>query len=259
MLLALDVGNTQIYGGVFVGGELKLTFRKSSRMNATADEMGVFLRVLLRENGLSEPVSGIAVSSVVPDLLHSLRNCCARYFQREPFILGPGSRTGLNIKYKNPAEVGSDRIANAIAAVQRWPKRDLVIVDFGTANTFCAINRNKDYLGGLILPGLRIAMEALARETAKLPTVEIVKPRELVGKTTAESIQSGLYFGSLAAIQEISRRIKQDYFKSADALVVGTGGFARLFEGSGAFDVLAPDLVLQGLNIAHRLNTEEAP
>ncbi|MBI5239304.1 MAG: type III pantothenate kinase [Elusimicrobia bacterium] len=257
MLLALDVGNSQIFGGVFAGDELKLTFRRSSQTSASADELGVFLRGMLRESGLqADAIREIAVCSVVPDLVHALRNCCVRYFQAEPFVLGPGSKTGLNIRYKNPAEVGADRIANAIAAVHRHPGRNLIVIDLGTANTFCAISRNKDYLGGVILPGLRISMDALAQRTAKLPAVEIVRPKDLVGKTTVASIQSGLYFGCLAAIREITRQVQADCFKSQEAVVIGTGGFSRLFADEGVFDEVVPDLVLRGLVIALRSNLE---
>lgn len=257
MLLALDVGNSQIFGGVFEGEELKLTFRRSSQTSASADELGVFLKGILRESGLeAEAVREIAMCSVVPDLVHALRNCCARYFQVEPFVLGPGSKTGLNIRYKNPAEVGADRIANAIAAVHRHPGRDLIVVDLGTANTFCAISRAKDYLGGVILPGLRISMDALAQRTAKLPAVEIVRPKELVGKTTVASIQSGLYYGCLAGLREITRQIKTECLKSQDALVIGTGGFSRLFAEEGVFDEVVPDLVLRGLAMAFRSHLE---
>jgi len=257
MLLTLDVGNSQIFGGVFAGDELKLTFRKSSQAHASADELGVFLTAVLRESGLKTgDISGVAVCSVVPDLLHPLRNCCARYFKKEPFILGPGTRTGLNIRYHNPAEVGADRVANAIAAVQRHPGRNLIVIDLGTANTFCAISKGKDYLGGIILPGLRICMDALAQRTAKLPAVEIVRPRELVGKTTVTSIQSGLYFGCLAALREITRRIQEERFPEDAAQVIGTGGFSRLFAEEGVFDELVPDLVLQGLAAAFHSNQE---
>ena len=259
MLLALDVGNTQIFGGVWDAEELKLTFRKSSQKSASSDELGVFLRGVLRESGLpADAVDAVALCSVVPDLQHTLRNCCLKYFKTEPFVLGPGTKTGLAIRYKNPAEVGADRIANAIAAVHRHPGRDLIVIDLGTANTFCAVSRNKEYLGGLILPGLGISMEALAQRTAKLPVVEIVRPTELVGKTTVSSIQSGLFYGNLAALKEITRQIKAGCFKSDDAKVLGTGGFSRLFAEEGVFDEVVPDLVLRGLAIAFRANAQAA-
>ena len=140
--------------------------------------------------------------------------------------------------------------------MQRHPGENIVVIDMGTANTFSAISKAKDYLGGAILPGLRISMDALAQRTAKLPAVEIVKPKELVGKTTVSSIQSGLFFGNLAAIREITRQIKAECFKSQETVVIGTGGFSRLFAEEGVFDELVPDLVLRGTAIAYRMNLE---
>jgi type III pantothenate kinase len=258
MLLTLDVGNSQIFGGVFDGETLRFKFRKTSKTDVTSDELGVFLRGVLRENDLpSGSIEDVAVCSVVPDLAHPIRNCCLKYFGREPFLLQAGVKTGLNIKYKNPAEVGADRIANAIAAVHRHPGKNLILIDLGTATTFCAVTGSGNYLGGVILPGLRISMEALATRTAKLPAVEIVRPGELLGRTTADSIQAGLYFGSLAAIRAISASLKEDCFDSKEAVVIGTGGFSRLFEGERAFDEIVPDLVLEGLALAFGMNAEQ--
>ncbi|HAH05203.1 MAG TPA: type III pantothenate kinase [Elusimicrobia bacterium] len=258
MLLTLDVGNSQIYGGVFDGETLKLKFRKTSKTDVTSDELGVFLRGVLRESGLApDSIKDAAVCSVVPDLAHPVRNCCLKYFGKEPFLLQPGVKTGLNIKYKNPAEVGADRIANAIAAVHRHPGKNLILIDLGTATTFCAVTGSGNYLGGIILPGLRISMEALATRTAKLPAVEIVRPKELLGRTTADSIQAGLFYGNLAAIRTISAALKTECFDSKDAIVIGTGGFSRLFEGERAFAEIVPDLVLEGLALAFRMNAEQ--
>jgi type III pantothenate kinase len=191
MILCLDVGNSQIYGGVFEGEKLLLQFRKNSRNANSSDEFGLFLKSVLRENKVEpESISQIALCSVVPDLIHSLKGACTKYFNRQPFILQAGVKTGLKIKYSNPLEVGSDRIANAIAATQMFPGANLIVTDFGTATTFCAITKNKDYLGGLILPGVRISMEALESKTARLPSVEIQTTTKIVGRSTVESIQS---------------------------------------------------------------------
>lgn len=256
--MTLDVGNSQIFGGVFDAGALKLRFRKTSKTDVTSDEMGVFLRGVLRENGLSpDAVKDVAVCSVVPDLSHPIRNCCIKYFAKEPFLLQPGSKTGLNIKYKNPAEVGADRIANAIAAARLHPGKNLIIVDLGTANTFCAVTSSGDYLGGVITPGLRISMEALATRTAKLPAVEIVRPKDVLGRTTVDSVQSGLYFGALAAIRSITAALKEKCFASKEAFVIGTGGFSRLFEAEKVFDEVNADLVLIGLSLAFEMNRAE--
>lgn len=253
MLLALDVGNTQIYGGVFKGDKLLAKFRATSG-SSTSDEFGTFFKSALRENGIDpKEITELAICSVVPDLIYALHQASLKYFGLEPFLLQGGIKTGLNIKYKNPLEVGADRIANAIAASGMFPDKDLVIVDLGTATTFCAVSKKKEYLGGVIMPGLRISMEALASRTAKLPRVEIGRPAELVGKTTVDSIQSGLYYSSLLAITGISAKIKSDYF-SDEALVIGTGGFSKLFEDAGIFDRVIPDLVLLGIAAAVQLN-----
>ena len=255
MLLALDAGNTQLFGGVFREDKLLARFRGTSG-SSTSDEFGTFFKGVLRENGIDpKEITELAICSVVPELIYPLRQASLKYFSLEPFLLQGGIKTGLNIKYKNPAEVGADRIANAIAASGLFPAKDLVIVDLGTATTFCAVSEKKEYLGGVIMPGLRISMEALASRTAKLPRVEIARPAELVGRTTVDSIQSGLYYSSLLSIRGIAAKIKSDYF-SEEALVIGTGGFSKLFEDAGLFDRIVPDLVLLGIAAAVRLNKE---
>jgi type III pantothenate kinase len=255
MILALDVGNSNVYGGVFEGDQLRIQFRKSSTQGFSSDEFGLFLRAVLRENSIDPArVRTIAICTVVPDVIHSLRNCCKKYFGLAPFVLGPGVRTGLNIRYRNPLEVGADRIANAISATHLHPGRDLIVVDFGTATTFCAISAEREYLGGVIVAGLRISMEALESKTAKLPSVEILVPESVVGKGTVESIQSGLYYGNVGIVNELVKRISEESFGGRRPLVIGTGGFASLFEKAGIFDVVIPDLVLKGLFLAVKLN-----
>jgi type III pantothenate kinase len=255
MILTLDVGNSQIFGGTFHDQELTLRFRKPSRPPASSDELGLFLRSVLRENGV-EPssVEQIALCSVVPEIIYSLRSCCRKYFGLDPFILRAGVKTGLKIRYRNPLEVGPDRIATAIGATNLYPGQHLIVVDFGTATTFNVVHASRDYLGGLILPGLRIAMEALEKNTARLPTVEIVRTTELVGRSTIECIQSGLYFGHRAMIKELTRDIREQAFHNEPAVVIGTGGFSRLFEADQVFDVVLPDLILVGLERALALN-----
>jgi type III pantothenate kinase len=255
MILALDIGNSQIHGGVFDGEELKFQFRKSTHSGMSSDEFGTFLRVVLRENGMDPGAIGqIALCSVVPDVIHSIKGACKKYFDINPFVLQAGTKTGLKIKYRNPLEVGADRIANAIAGTRLFPQQNLIVVDYGTATTFCAITAERDYLGGLILPGFRISMEALESRTAKLPSVELLAPEELVGKSTVESIQSGLYFSNLYAVRGITDQIKKQYFGGKSALVLGTGGFSRMFEHEKVFDSLIPELVLLGLREALKMN-----
>lgn len=261
MILALDVGNTQIYGGVFGDASERplAQFRKSSKQGTSSDELGLFLCSILHENKIDpKSITQIGISSVVPDIVHSLRNACKKYFNLAPFILQNGTKTGLRIRYRNPLEVGADRIANSIAAVAMYPGQNLVIVDLGTATTFDVVTSEKDYLGGLILPGLRISMEALEANTAKLPKVEIVRPSELVGRSTVESIQSGLYYSHLSTIQGVSRLIREQIFEGEDCVLIGTGGFSRLFEGEKLFDRVVPDLVLTGIRLAIGMNPARA-
>jgi type III pantothenate kinase len=257
MIITLDVGNTQIYGGVFDHNDLKLQFRRHTQTNASSDEIGLFLVQVLRENGINpESITQVAVATVVPDLIHSLRNACLKYFKKSPFILQPGVKTGLNLKCPNPQEVGADRIANAIAATHLFPKKNLIIIDFGTANTLCVLTKEKQYLGGLIFPGMRTGMEALVSKTAKLPKVELVTAKDLIGKTTIDNIQGGLYFEKLYSLKGIVRAITEEQFPNDSPLTIGTGGFARLFQSTSLFDYLVPELVLIGIKRACDLNME---
>ncbi len=260
MILCLDIGNSQIYGGVFDNGELRLQFRKNSTAGSTSDEMGVFLLGVLRENNVAPgQIERIALCSVVPDALYSVRSCCQKYFDHEPLVLQPGIRTGLKIRYHNPKEVGADRIADAIAAVNLHPNRNLIIVDFGTATTVCAVSKQKEFLGGNILPGVRLAMEALEAKTAKLPLVEIIAPQTSVGRSTVESIQSGIYWSNVGAIKELIARITEEVFPEEKPIVIATGGFSHFFDREKLFDEIVPDLILRGLFIAQELNSEAVP
>ncbi len=257
MILTLDVGNSQIFGGVFDKDKLKLKFRRTSKHGASSDEIGIFLRSVLKENNI-EPtkIEKIAVCSVVPDVVHSLRNACKKYFSLNPFVLQAGVKTGLKINYRNPLELGSDRIANSMAALNLFPNRNLIIVDLGTATTFCAISSDKSYLGGSILAGLRLSMESLERETARLPSVEIISPDTALGRSTVENIQSGLFFGHVGAIRELSERLAAECFPKEEYIVIGTGGFSSLFESYELFDVVEPDLILIGILYAHKMNAQ---
>ena len=254
MMLCIDVGNSHIYGGVFSNGEICLRFRHTSKVS-TSDELGIFLKNVLRENHCDpQGIHAISICSVVPQLDYSLRSACVKYFSVEPFFLQAGVKTGLNIKYRNPSDVGADRIANAIAATHRFPSKNLIIIDFGTATTFCVITAKKAYLGGVILPGIRLAVDALSTHTAKLPAVEIIKIEQVVGRSTIESIQSGVFFGAMGACRELIDRIKKEAFMDQDVLVLATGGFASLFDKQGLYDQHLPDLVLQGVRIAAQMN-----
>lgn len=254
MILSIDVGNSHIYGGVFDDEEIKLRFRHTSKIS-TSDELGIFLKSVLRENHCApEGIKKIGICSVVPQIDYSLRAACLKYFSIEPFLLQAGVKTGLNIKYRNPVEVGADRIANAIAATHYYPNQNIIVIDFGTATTLCAINAQKTYLGGAIVPGVRLSVDALSKNTAKLPAVEIIKIENSVGRSTIESIQSGVYYGVLGACRELIRRMNQEVFKSNKALVLATGGFASLFDKQDLYDHLVPDLVLRGIRLAALMN-----
>lgn len=255
MILCLDIGNSHIFGGVFDGEDLQLTFRKSSKAGASSDEYGLFFRSVLHENGLDPAaISRIAMCSVVPEVVYGISASCRKYFDQAPFILQAGVRTGLKVGYQNPQEVGTDRIANAIAGTWLYPDQDLLIIDFGTATTVCAIGRGRLYKGGVILPGLRLSMLALESGASKLAAVEIVRSQQALGRTTATSIQSGLYLGHLGALREVIDRVVAEEYDGRRPSVLATGGFAALFDDTGLFDRNVPDLVLQGLRLAQEMN-----
>ena len=254
MLLCIDVGNSQIFGGVYDGEELRATFRRTSNVRASSDEFGTFFRTVLRENGVDPAGIGeAAICSVVPDVVHSLRNAFRKYFRFEPFVLQPGVKTGLKIRYRNPLEVGADKIANAIGGVARYPGRNLLVIDLGTATTLCAVTKDKEYLGGIIAPGIHMSMAALESNTARLPVVEIVRPQEILGRSIIESIQSGLYYGTLATIRSFVAAVTEEHFANDRPAVIGTGGFGRLFEDEELFDAFIPELSLMGLRRAVEL------
>lgn len=254
MMLCIDVGNSHIYGGVYSNKDIISRFRLTSKVS-TSDEYGVFLKHVLRESQCPvEDIRHIAICSVVPQLDYSLRAACIKYFSIDPFFLQAGVKTGLNIKYRTPSEVGADRIANAIAATHQYPNTHLIVIDFGTATTFCVITAAKVYLGGVILPGIRLSVDALGQKTAKLPQVEIIKAEQTIGRSTIESIQSGVFYGAVGACSELIRRIKAEAFAGLDVHILATGGFAPLFEKQGIYDEILPDLVLDGLRIAHDMN-----
>jgi type III pantothenate kinase len=256
MLLCLDIGNSQLHGGIF-DGELRLQFRKTTHPLGSSDEFGVFFTAVLRENGVDpRAVTSVAICSVVPPALYPIRSACLKYFRCEPFVLQAGVKTGLKVKYRNPHEVGADRIAGAIGATLLHPATNTIVVDCGTATTFDVVTSAGDYLGGAILPGIGISVETLAGRTAKLPTVEIARPATALGRSTIESIQSGVYHGHAGAIRRLVDELSREVFGDARPAVIGTGGFARLLEPEKLFDAIVPELVLLGLRHAEQLNRE---
>jgi len=249
MILCLDIGNSQIFGGLYEGDEIKLRFRHASALNSTSDQLGVFLKTVLKENGVDGNlhIQKIHISSVVPSLDYSLRAACIKYFNIDPRFLTSRIKTALTIKTASPKELGSDLHAAAIGAIEKFPRKNIIIIDMGTATTFSAINKKREFLGVAILPGIRLSMEALYMNTAKLIAVDIIKPKSVIGRNTRHSIQAGLYFGQLGMIRELNREITEEYFKNDPPIIIGTGGFSGLFEPEKVFDHVLPDLILEGL------------
>jgi len=251
MILCLDVGNTHIYGGVFHDEKLLLQFRYPSSMAVTSDQLGIFFKSVLRENEIDlNAIKHVSVCSVVPSLNYSLRSAFLKYFKLECNFLNVSNVKDLTIDYKSPHEIGADRISNTIAALHRFPGKDLLIMDLGTATTFDAVRAQRIYVGGAIIPGVYISMKSLYENTAKLSPVNIIKPEHVMGTTTNENIQAGLYYSHLGAAREIIGRITQEVFNDQKPLIIGTGGFSHLFEDEKLFDVIVPELVLQGLYLA---------
>lgn len=253
MLLCLDVGNTHIVGGVFDGDRLTVRFRYATGQIGTADQFGIFLLALLQTNGIDRTaVRAVALCSVVPGVNYTIRHAITQYMpQAEYFILQAGVKTGINIKYKNPGEVGADLIAGAIGGVEAFPGKNLIIADLGTATTLVAVTKKNDFLGGIIMPGMRVAMESLRSNTAKLMEVDIEVPPTYLGQSTRECIQRGLYFGHLGAMREIIGGYRRELFNNEEAVVIGTGGFSQLFRAADIFHAVLPDLALQGIRIAY--------
>jgi len=253
LLLVMDVGNTNIVLGVYDGDELIEQWRLHTDRNATEDEYGMMLKNLFSHRSLVfEQVKGVIISSVVPPLTVVLKRMSEKYLNHTPLILGPGVKTGLNIKYDNPREVGADRIANAVAAIELYGA-PLIIVDFGTATTFCFIDEEGNYVGGAITPGVTISAEALYQRAAKLTRVEIAKPDSVVGRNTVQAVQAGIYYGYVGVVDEIVSRMSKMLKKRPK--VVATGGLAQLICGDAkTIDVVDSHLTLEGLKIIYERN-----
>lgn len=255
MIFVFDVGNTNIVLGVYDGIELKFHWRIETNRQKTEDEYGMIIKQLFANEGLTtKDITGIIISSVVPPIMYSLEQMCKKYFSITPMVIGPGIKTGLNIKYDNPKEVGADRIVNAVAAIEYYGS-PLIIVDFGTATTYCFINEEKQYMGGAIAPGIGISTEALYTRASKLPRIEIVKPKAVVGKNTVSAMQSGIVYGYVGQVEGIVNRMKQQ--AKSTPTVIATGGLAPLIaKESTVVDVVDPFLTLKGLKMIYMKNIE---
>ena len=254
MIFTMDVGNTNIKTALFEGSEMKHYWRVSTNRTYTSDEYGLILSGLFAHEGLKmDCVEGIIMSSVVPTINYTLEHMCKDYFGKAPMIIAPGIKTGINLKYENPRELGSDRIANAVAAQAEYGG-PCIFIDFGTATTFGAIDASGAFAGGCICPGLKLTSEALVSGTAKLPRFELVRPDHVIGRTTVTNLQAGVIYGYIGQVDYLVRKFRKE-LNAPDALVVATGGMARMVAvEDGIIDKLDGYLTLKGLRLIYERN-----
>lgn len=253
MILVLDVGNTNIVIGIYQNKVLLHNWRLSTNRSATVDEYGIMIDNLFRHAEISvKDVKGVIISSVVPPLMFVLENLCIKYLKRDPLIVGPGVKTGLNIRYENPKEVGADRIVNAVAAIDLYGP-PIIVVDFGTATTFDYIDEKGEYIGGAIAPGIGISTEALYQSAAKLPRIELVRPKSVIGRNSVNSMQAGIIYGYAGQVDGIVERIRSEF--NTEAQVIATGGLAELIsDESHTIQTVNSLLTLEGLRLIYERN-----
>lgn len=256
MLLVFDVGNTNMVLGIYKEKNLIKHLRISTDRNKTSDEYGMLITSLFNHNNIdTHQIKDVIISSVVPNVMHSLENFCVRYLNIKPKVVGPGIKTGLNIKYDNPKQVGADRIVNAVCGIEKYGY-PLIIVDFGTATTFCAISEKGEYLGGTISPGVKISSDALFEKASKLPRVELSKPGMTICKNTVSAMQSGIIYGYVGLVEKIVSMMKKE-LNEENVKVVATGGLANLIASeTNCIDTVDSFLTLDGLRIIHEKNKE---
>lgn len=254
MILVVDVGNTNITCGVYEGEELKATFRLMSKMPRTSDEYGMMLTELLRMKDIdTKDIEGSIVSSVVPDVMHSLTGGLVRYIGTEPLVVGPGVKTGLKITTENPRAIGADRIVDAVAAYEKYGGPVLVL-DYGTATTYDYVTADGCFAAGVTAPGIRISAEALWEKAAKLPKIEIKKPKSILAQETISSMQAGLMYGQIGQTEYIIKKMKEE-IGATDIKVVATGGLGRtISDETDSIDIYDSALTLEGLRIIYAKN-----
>jgi len=253
MLLAIDVGNTNVTIGVFDGDRLAHSWRLAALRERTADELGIFLVKLFEQAHVPvASVDGIAIASVVPPLTRPMEEMCERYFSRKALIVD-ATNAGMPVRYSPVGDVGADRIVNAVAAWERYGKSGrvpLIVVDFGTGTTFDAISAGGEYLGGVICPGIAISADALFQRAARLPRVDVRKPAQVIGQTTVNAMQSGLFFGYVEMVDGLVRRMRAELAGGDGAVIIATGGLADVFSGdSASIQHVDPNLTLEGLRL----------
>ena len=258
MLLVVDIGNTNIVLGVYDGPRLKAHWRLATDARTTSDEYGILFTNLLRSADLlPRQITGAIASSVVPMLTGTFETLIEEYFHQRPLFVTSETDTGLVLRYANPKEIGSDRLVNAAAAYHKY-RRDLIIVDFGTATTFCAVTKEAEYLGGVIVPGLGISAEALFSRAAKLSKVELTRPKSVIGTDTESSIQSGLLFGYAGLVDTLVKRIEQELGRST--YVIATGGLSTVIAPeTTSIQKIDPLLTLEGLELLYRRAKGDLP
>ena len=255
MIFCIDIGNTNIKYGVYSGEKLVASFRVVSQRSSTADEYGIVVRDLLRNEGIKRgDIEGVIMSSVIPQLNYTIAHMCEYYLGFSPIMVGPGIKTGLNVKVDSPSEVGADRIVNSVAAFRKYGgEKPVICIDFGTATTFNVITEKGELIGGVIAPGIKGSLDSLVNGTAKLPNIELSLPDKIIAKNTVTNMQAGLLYGFAGLVENIVKKTKEELGRGA--FVVATGGLGETIASEAkSIDVIDRTLTLEGLKILYEMN-----